>query len=43
MPGEQGKAEVRLIYEKGDRVPVKFLTGFCPFVIEHGRGGDGKV
>jgi hypothetical protein len=42
MPGEQGKAEVRPIYEKGDRVLVRFLTGFCAFVIQEceDRGGE---
>lgn len=34
MPDEQGKAEVRPIYRKGDRVLVKLLTGFCAFVIQ---------
>ena len=26
-------AEVRPIYEEGDRVLARFLTGFCAFVI----------
>lgn len=42
MPSEQGKAEVRPIYEEGDRVLVRFLTGFCAFVIQEReyRGGE---
>ena len=43
MPGKQGKAaELRPIYEEGDRVLVRFLTGFCAFVIQgcEDRGGE---
>ena len=43
MPGEQGKAEVRPIYEKGDRVLVKFLTGFCAFVIQECEYREGEL
>lgn len=42
MPDEQGVGDVRPIYEKGDRVLVRFLTGFCAFVIQEceDRGGE---
>jgi hypothetical protein len=43
MPGEQGKAEVRPIYKKGDRVLVKFLTGFCAFVIQECEYREGEL
>jgi hypothetical protein len=43
MPSEQGKAEVRAIYRKGDRVLVKFLTGFCAFVIQECESREGEL
>lgn len=43
MPGEQGKAEVRPIYEEGDRVLVRFLTGFCAFVIQGCEDREGEL
>jgi hypothetical protein len=44
MPGEHGKAaEVRPIYENGDRVLVKFLTGFCAFVIQECEYREGEL
>lgn len=43
MPGEQRKAEVCPIYGMGDRVLVKFLTGFCAFVIQKCEYRDGEL
>ena len=34
MPGEQGKAEVRPIYRKGDRVLVELPFGYCDVIVE---------
>jgi hypothetical protein len=36
-------ADVRPIYEKGDRVLVKFLTGFCAFVIQECEYREGEL
>lgn len=40
--GGERAAEVHPIYEKGDRVLVRFLTGFCAFMIQEceDRGGE---
>jgi len=44
MPGEQGKAEVRPIYRKGDRVLVELLPfGYCDVVVEGSEIEDGRV
>ncbi|HEV2863069.1 MAG TPA: hypothetical protein VGX48_18785 [Pyrinomonadaceae bacterium] len=42
MPDERGVGEVRPIYRRGDRVLVKFMTGFCALVIQEYeyRGGE---
>lgn len=34
---------MRPIYEKGDRVLVKFLTGFCAFVIQECEYREGEM
>lgn len=36
-------AEVRPIYEKGDRVLVRFLTEFCAFVIQECEYREGEL
>jgi hypothetical protein len=41
--GGEGAPGVHPIYEKGDRVLVKFLTGFCAFVIQECENREGEL
>ena len=43
MPGEQGKAEVRPIYRKGDRVLVELPFGYGDVVIEGAEVEGGRL
>lgn len=43
MPGEHGKAEVRPIYRRGDRVLVELSSGYYDLVIQSSEIIDGEL